>query len=75
MKGKITVEFSAKEAMALLASDATPASVTKKIVTAFRASNVTPQGAKAAAIAKAPAKKAKTAKAAPAANADEASAH
>lgn len=53
MKGTITMTFTAKEAVAMLANDTLPKSLTNKIVKAFRESNsVKPQGAKAAAIAR-----------------------
>lgn len=53
MKGSITLTFSAKEAVALI-SGTVPKTVTTKIVNAFRASNVTPEGAKASVVARAP---------------------
>jgi hypothetical protein len=60
MKGKITLELTAKEAVAMLSSEATPKSLTTKIVKAFRASSITPQGAKAAVVARATTKGLKT---------------
>jgi hypothetical protein len=53
MKGQITVTISAKEGIALISNESLPKSLTNKIVKAFREANVTPQGAKAAVVARA----------------------
>lgn len=51
MKGSFTVQFSGKEAIALLAAKNLPKTVTAKIVRAFQDSSVTPIGKKAAIVA------------------------
>jgi hypothetical protein len=63
MKGKITLEFTAKEAIAMLSNETLPKSLTGKIVKAFRESAITPVGKKASVVARATAPKAKKARA------------
>lgn len=52
MKGQITLTFTAKEAISMLATS-TSKSLTRKIVTAFQAADVTPAGAKNSVVARA----------------------
>lgn len=52
MKGNVTININSKEALALISSEATPKSVSKKVVESLRAGNVGPIGARASAIAR-----------------------